>query len=125
MHQAALSDMESKSNNNDGDDIDKPKRFSTSAFQWCRRFRFRTRGINPASFMIADTGGFAEGDGVAEVGHVAGMKIWYGKHPPTKKRGHGSMEPDLSRLRPGSVITLDDWEMDDDEAGAGDGGLGS
>ena len=74
--------------------------------------------------MIADTGGFAEGDGVAEVGHVAGMKIWYGKHPPTKKRGHCSIEPDLSRLRPGSVISLDDWEMDDDEAGAGDGGHG-
>ena len=52
------------------------------------------------------------------------LKIWYGKHPTTKKRGHGSMEPDLSRMMPGSVITLDEWEIDD-EAGAGDGGLGS
>jgi hypothetical protein len=50
----------------------------------------------------------------------------------TKKRGINSIEQDLSRLVPGSVITLDDWELenDDDAAAAGsaagsDGWLGS
>ena len=44
-------------------------------------------GIHPASFMIADTGGFAEGDGVAEVGHVAGQVAEAGRiagHAPKR-----------------------------------------
>lgn len=65
------------------------------------------------------------------------LQIWYEKHPTTKKRGRDSIEQDLSRLVPGSVITLDDWELendddDDDDAGraagraaGGDGGPGS
>ena len=43
------------------------------------------------------------------------LQIWYTKHPTTKKRGRDSIEQDLSRLVPGSVITLHDWELDNDE----------
>jgi hypothetical protein len=61
---------------------------------------------------------------------------WYAKHPTTKKRGSYSIEQDLSRLVPGSVITLDDRKLenddddddDDDDAGSApscDGRLGS
>jgi hypothetical protein len=49
------------------------------------------------------------------------LQICYTKHPTTKKRGRESIEQDLSRLVPGSVITLDDWELGDD----GDGDVGS
>ena len=64
------------------------------------------------------------------------LQIWYAKHLPAKKRGRDSIEQDLPRLVPGNVITLDDWEAenddDDDDAGrasgraaGGDGGPGS
>jgi hypothetical protein len=64
------------------------------------------------------------------------LQIWYTKHPPAKKRGSYSIEQGLPRLVPGNVITLDDWELenddDDDDAGSassraagGDGGPGS
>ena len=63
------------------------------------------------------------------------LQIWYAKHQPAKKRGRDSIEQDLPRLVPGNVITLDDWELendDDDDAGrasgraaGGDGGSGS
>ena len=51
-----------------------------------------------------------------------------GKHSTTNKRGHNCIKPDLSRLMPGCVISLDAWEMDDDEAGiagTSNGGFGS
>jgi hypothetical protein len=64
------------------------------------------------------------------------LQIWYTKPPPAKKRGRDSIEQGLPRLEPGNVITLDDWELenddDDDVAGrasgraaGGDGGAGS
>jgi lipase chaperone LimK len=64
------------------------------------------------------------------------LQIWYTKHPQAKKRGRNSIEQGLPRLVPGNVITLDDWELenddDDDDAGSasgraagGDGGPGS
>jgi hypothetical protein len=44
------------------------------------------------------------------------LRTWYAKHwhPTTKKCGRESIEQDLSRLVPGSVITLDrdEWELD-------------
>jgi hypothetical protein len=39
------------------------------------------------------------------------LLIWYAKHLTTKKRGSKSIELDLSRLMPGSVLTLYDLEL--------------
>ncbi len=50
------------------------------------------------------------------------LRIWYAKHwhPTTEKCGRESIEQDLSRLVPGSVITLDDWELENDDDDDGD-----
>ena len=50
------------------------------------------------------------------------LEIWYAKHLPRKKRGRESIEPDLSRLAPGSTISLDDWEKNDSDDAGGVGG---
>jgi hypothetical protein len=50
------------------------------------------------------------------------LEIWYAKHHPSKKRGRESIEPDLSRLAPGSTISLDDWEQNDSDDAGGAGG---
>jgi hypothetical protein len=44
------------------------------------------------------------------------LLIWYEKHQTTNKLGHKSIKHGLSRLVPGSVITLDDLELDDDDS---------
>ena len=50
------------------------------------------------------------------------LEIWYAKHLPRKKRGRESIEPDLSKLAPGSTISLDDWEQNDSDDAGGAGG---
>ncbi len=50
------------------------------------------------------------------------LLIWYAKHLTTKKCCSKSIETDLSRLIPGSVITLDDWELENDDDDHDDAG---
>jgi hypothetical protein len=100
------------------------------------------RAINSKLFTDWVTEVFSKEKGYCQL-LLEELLIWYAKHQTTPRNvaaNPSNRLQDLSRLVPGCIITLDDWELesDDDEdddagcvaGGAGraagdDGGLGS